>query len=186
MLADKITIIYVDDEENNLFSFKATFRIKYKVLTALSGDEALKLLEENTVNIIVTDQRMPGMTGVEFLEKVIEKYPDPVRILLTGYADMNAVVDAGKQRQDIPLYYQTLGRARPGFDHRPGIRSLPGKSRVKGNERKAGRFERSAGVFAQAKAAFVAWLFITRYCALSKAVSFSLVSGLWMIWFTVL
>jgi len=94
MPENKITILYVDDEENNLFSFKATFRIKYHILTALSGDEALKILEANQVHIIVTDQRMPEMTGVEFLERVLEKYPDPMRILLTGYADMGAVVDA--------------------------------------------------------------------------------------------
>ena len=94
MPENKITILYVDDEENNLFSFKATFRIKYNVLTALSGDEALRLLDNNKVHIIITDQRMPEMTGVEFLEKVLEKYPDPMRILLTGYADMGAVVDA--------------------------------------------------------------------------------------------
>ncbi|MFB9844509.1 response regulator [Mucilaginibacter ginsenosidivorans] len=94
MSASKITILYVDDEENNLFSFKATFRLKYRVLTALSGDEALKLLKANTVNIIITDQRMPEMTGVEFLEKVLKDFPDPIRILLTGYADMGAVVDA--------------------------------------------------------------------------------------------
>jgi len=94
MAAEKITVLYVDDEENNLFSFKATFRIKYNVLTAISGDEALKILETKKVHIIVTDQRMPEMTGVEFLEKVLEKYNDPMRILLTGYADMGAVVDA--------------------------------------------------------------------------------------------
>ncbi len=94
MPADKITVLYVDDEENNLFSFKATFRIKYNVLIALRGDEALKILANNQVHIIITDQRMPEMTGVEFLEKVLEKFPDPMRILLTGYADMGAVVDA--------------------------------------------------------------------------------------------
>lgn len=90
----KITILYVDDEENNLFSFKAAFRIKYNILTAISGDDALKILEEKPVHIIITDQRMPNMTGVEFLEKVIEQFHDPMRILLTGYADMGAVVDA--------------------------------------------------------------------------------------------
>ncbi|MDB4926707.1 response regulator [Mucilaginibacter sp.] len=94
MADKKITVLYVDDEENNLFSFKATFRIKYNILTAISGDAALKLMEEKPVEIIITDQRMPVMTGVEFLEKVIEKFPDPIRILLTGYADMGAVVDA--------------------------------------------------------------------------------------------
>ncbi len=94
MVAKKINILYVDDEENNLLSFKATFRIKHHVLTALSGDEALKILATNQVDIIITDQRMPEMTGVEFLEKVLENFPDPMRILLTGYADMTAVVDA--------------------------------------------------------------------------------------------
>lgn len=90
----KITILYVDDEENNLISFKANFRLKYKVFIAISGDEALKILDKNPVDVIITDQRMPQMTGVQFLEKVLEKHPDPMRILLTGYADMSAVVDA--------------------------------------------------------------------------------------------
>jgi response regulator RpfG family c-di-GMP phosphodiesterase len=93
-MSEKITVLYVDDEENNLFSFKAVFRIKYNVLTAISGAEALKVLSEKPVQVIVTDQRMPEMTGVEFLEKMLETYPDPMRILLTGYADMNAVIDA--------------------------------------------------------------------------------------------
>ncbi|MBL7690350.1 MAG: response regulator [Flavipsychrobacter sp.] len=91
---NKITILYVDDEMNNLISFKAVFRIKYNVLTAISGEEAIKLLKNNTVDIIITDQRMPNMTGVEFLESILDEYPDPIRILLTGYADMNAVIDA--------------------------------------------------------------------------------------------
>lgn len=94
MAEKKISVLYVDDEENNLFSFKAVFRVKYQVYTAISGDEALKILSEKPIEIIITDQRMPNMTGVEFLEKVIELYPDPMRLLLTGYADMNAVVDA--------------------------------------------------------------------------------------------
>lgn len=90
----KIDILYVDDEENNLISFKATFRLKYNIMIASSADDAMKILNSKPVEIIITDQRMPNMTGIEFLEKVIEKYPEPVRILLTGYADMNAVIDA--------------------------------------------------------------------------------------------
>ena len=90
----KIDILYVDDEQNNLISFKATFRLKYNILIAPSADDAIKILETKPVEIIITDQRMPNMTGIEFLEKIIGKYPDPVRILLTGYADMNAVIDA--------------------------------------------------------------------------------------------
>ena len=90
----KISVLYVDDEENNLISFKATFRLKYKVYTALSGSAALEIIEQHPIDIIITDQRMPQMTGVEFLEEVIKVNPDPMRILLTGYADMGAVVDA--------------------------------------------------------------------------------------------
>jgi len=95
MADDKIKVLYVDDEENNLLSFKATFRLKYAVLTALGADEAKRILSENPdIEVIVTDQRMPKMTGVEFLESTLEEFPDQVRILLTGYADMTAVVDA--------------------------------------------------------------------------------------------
>lgn len=92
--ADKITVLYVDDEENNLISFKAVFRIKYNILIAISGEEAIKQLRNNTVHVIITDQRMPQMTGVEFLENILDEFPLPTRILLTGYADMNAVIDA--------------------------------------------------------------------------------------------
>ncbi len=94
MAEGKINILFVDDEESNLFSFKANFRIKYNVFTAISGEAALQVLETQPVDIIITDQRMPGMTGVEFLSKVLEKYPEPMRILLTGFADMNAVIEA--------------------------------------------------------------------------------------------
>ncbi len=94
MTNDKITILYVDDELNNLISFKAVFRLKYNVFTAISGEEAIKILNTKTINIIITDQRMPQMTGVEFLESILDEFPDPIRILLTGYADMSAVVDA--------------------------------------------------------------------------------------------
>ncbi|MBS1588464.1 MAG: response regulator [Bacteroidetes bacterium] len=94
MTNEKINILYVDDEVNNLVAFKATFRLKYHVFTAISGEEAIKLMGSNDVHIIITDQRMPGMTGVEFLEQILEKYPDPMRILLTGFADLNAVIEA--------------------------------------------------------------------------------------------
>ena len=92
---EKIKVIYIDDEENNLFSFKAAFRLKYQIFTAISGEVAKSLLGENPdIAIIITDQRMPGMTGVEFLESILDKHPEPIRILLTGYADINAVIEA--------------------------------------------------------------------------------------------
>ncbi len=83
------------DEENNLVSFVATFRTNYDVLTANSAADAIKLLKDNSdVAIIITDQRMPNMTGVEFLNSIIEDYPLPMRILLTGYTDINALIEA--------------------------------------------------------------------------------------------
>ncbi|MBX9852611.1 MAG: response regulator [Cytophagaceae bacterium] len=92
----KIGILYVDDEQNNLTSFKATFRNTYKILTAISAEEGRKILDENAsdIQIVITDQRMPGMTGVEFLCSIIKDHPDPIRILLTGYSDIQAVIDA--------------------------------------------------------------------------------------------
>lgn len=96
----KICVLYVDDEPNNLFSFKATFRLKYNVLTSVNPIEALDIVKKNTdIEIIITDQRMPQMSGVEFLEKVLEINQLPIRIVLTGYADMNdtiAMVNKGK------------------------------------------------------------------------------------------
>ncbi|MEJ7736489.1 MAG: response regulator [Chitinophagaceae bacterium] len=94
MSEKKISILYVDDEENNLMSFKATFRLMYNVSIATSGDEAYNILQKKMFDIIITDQRMPNMTGIQFLEKILVEFPDPMRILLTGYADLNAVIDA--------------------------------------------------------------------------------------------
>ncbi|MBN2262916.1 MAG: response regulator [Prolixibacteraceae bacterium] len=83
----KYTILYVDDEESNLRIFKNTFRRDYNILTATSGVEGLKLLDNEHVDLILTDQRMPGMTGVDFLKKAIHKYPELNRILVTAYSD---------------------------------------------------------------------------------------------------
>ncbi|WP_257669514.1 response regulator [Parapedobacter tibetensis] len=93
-MENRISVLYVDDEENNLISFRATFRLTYSVYTAISGIEAIRIVKEKPIDIIITDQRMPHMTGVEFLEEIIKISPDSMRILLTGYADMGAVVDA--------------------------------------------------------------------------------------------
>ncbi len=84
----------MDDEVNNLLSFKALFRLKYKVFTAERGKDAVKILDNNLIHVIITDQRMPEMTGVELLESILETHPEPIRILLTGYADLTAVIDA--------------------------------------------------------------------------------------------
>lgn len=92
----KQTILCVDDENDNLDALERIFRSKYSVLRSTSGDEALKILDQNPgkVAVIITDQRMPEMTGVQFLEKSIEKHKDCVRILLTGYTDIESIVSA--------------------------------------------------------------------------------------------
>ena len=77
-------------------SMKATYRREFDIVTAISADEAVKILDEDEegFSIILTDQRMPDKTGIEFLQEVKDKYPDSVRILITGYTDIEAVIDA--------------------------------------------------------------------------------------------
>lgn len=94
MAQKKYSILYVDDEEQNLISFKATFRREYNIWTALSGEEGLKILNDQIIDLIITDQRMPQMTGIQFLEKVIPQYPDTVRMILTGFSDVEAIIGA--------------------------------------------------------------------------------------------
>ncbi len=87
-------ILYVDDEINNLNSFKASFRRHFNIFTAQSAREGRKILGTEEIGVIITDQRMPGETGIEFLESVLPIYPDTIRILLTGFSDINAVMGA--------------------------------------------------------------------------------------------
>lgn len=89
-----VKILYVDDEAQNLQSFRANFRRDFTLFTAESGAEALEIFKKEDLNIILTDQRMPNMTGIEFLEEVQKINAEPMRILITGYSDINAVVDA--------------------------------------------------------------------------------------------
>ncbi|MCE7054857.1 response regulator [Algoriphagus sp. AGSA1] len=91
---EKIKILYVDDEDNNLQAFKATFRREYKIFLAINAQDGRAILDQEEIDIIITDQRMPEETGVEFLESIIPTYPGPIRILLTGYTDIQAVIDA--------------------------------------------------------------------------------------------
>jgi signal transduction histidine kinase len=90
----KHSILCVDDEVDNVESLERLFRRKYKVFTATSGVEALRVLERERISLIVTDQRMPGMTGVELLAASREHQPDAIRILLTGYTDIDSVIAA--------------------------------------------------------------------------------------------
>lgn len=126
MADKKYTILYVDDEEYNLTTFKGIFRRDYNILTAQSGAEAIDLLRRHgtttsatgttsgnidasgletpdkaggdsalgTIDLIITDQRMPEMTGIEFLATVIPEFPETLRMILTGFSDVEAIIAA--------------------------------------------------------------------------------------------
>ena len=91
---DKPSILLVDDEPEILFSLKGLLRREYNLYTAESGKEALALLREHPIDVIMTDQRMPEMTGIELMGKVKAEHPTAIRIVFTGYADIRAVIDA--------------------------------------------------------------------------------------------
>jgi len=94
-VAEKIKILYVDDEPGNLIGFKASFRMDYHVLTAVNIPQAINYLENNPdIKIIFCDQRMPGKTGVDFFEEIRVSHPLPVRILLTAYTDVESIIEA--------------------------------------------------------------------------------------------
>ncbi len=89
------TLLLVDDEPNILSALKRLFRpLGYRILTAESGDEGLEWLEREPVDLVLSDMRMPGMSGAEFLEQVRARWPETVRLLLTGFADIASTIDA--------------------------------------------------------------------------------------------
>jgi len=89
-----IRILYLDDEEQNLHSFQAMFRREFEVFTTVAPSEAVKILAQQDIHIVFSDQKMPELSGVEFFEMIQSDFPEPIRILLTGYADIEAVIDA--------------------------------------------------------------------------------------------
>jgi signal transduction histidine kinase len=84
-------VLFVDDEEENLTVFEATFESEFEIATALSGEQALALMREQEVAVLLVDQRMPGMTGAQLAARVRTEFPDTIRMLVTGYADHVAV-----------------------------------------------------------------------------------------------
>ena len=100
-MSEPIKILCVDDEENVLRSLKRLFRNpEHKILTAASGEDGLKLLkEEAPIQLVISDYRMPEMNGVDFLKDVCEQWPETVRMVLSGYADIPAIVGAINEGQ---------------------------------------------------------------------------------------
>ncbi len=121
----KRDILYVDDEMDNLVVFEATFEDDFNIVTANSGQEALDILEHQSFPVVVADQRMPFMTGAELFEQMRFRYPHTKRVMLTGYADSHAMLDAINQGQvyyfikkpwDRDLVFSILVRAIESYD----------------------------------------------------------------------
>lgn len=94
MESEKFNILYVDDEEDNLRIFKASFRREFNVFTAVNTNIAKEILQNNDIQLIISDQRMPDKTGVEFLEETIADFPDVIRIILTAFSDTTDIIRA--------------------------------------------------------------------------------------------
>src|SRR5574338_1262420 len=98
-------ILIVDDEPAILESLELTLGADYRVFTAATGEEGLAVLEREQIALIITDQVLPSMSGVEFLERAIERRPDAMRMMLTGYADIGSLtraVNEGRIYRYIP------------------------------------------------------------------------------------
>lgn len=95
-MADKIKLLYVDDEAANLNVFRIAFKRRYDVTTCESAVEGLKLMEKEKYDVIISDHRMPEMTGVELLEQVGNLYPDMIRIIISEYVNDEIIRNAIK------------------------------------------------------------------------------------------
>ena len=101
----KYNIIYIDDEPENIRSFKSVFRREYNIFTTDSPSQGLDYLQKNDVDLIITDQRMPEMTGVDFLKKVFEFMPDkpPCRMIFSGFSKTHDI-DEAKNKNWLSIF----------------------------------------------------------------------------------
>lgn len=90
----RYNVLYIDDEENNIIVFRNAFFRYYNIFTALSGEQGLEVLRKEDIHLVITDQKMPGMTGVEVLEQVVKEFPNTMRMILTAYSDIEVIMKA--------------------------------------------------------------------------------------------
>ncbi len=99
-MEEEVTILFVDDEQNVLNAIKRVFIDEnYAVLGASSGSEGLALFDKHQIQVVVSDYRMPGMNGIEFLSEVNKRWPETVKIVLSGFADISTIVTAVNEGQ---------------------------------------------------------------------------------------
>ncbi len=97
MITEKTTkdaVLYVDDEIANLTVFKYAFRKYYEVFTAQSAVEGMEILRQNYIKVIISDQRMPEISGIEFLVQTCSEFPEAIRVILTGFTDIEVIIKA--------------------------------------------------------------------------------------------
>ena len=87
-------VLYVDDEPGNLLPFTLQFRDEFEIMTAANGHEAMEVLAAAPVAVLLTDHRMPEITGVDLCEQVRDRWPHVLRILVTAYSDQQVAIDA--------------------------------------------------------------------------------------------
>ncbi|MBO6516434.1 MAG: response regulator [Bacteroidia bacterium] len=108
MSTKKISVLYLDDEVENLNSFNANFRRLFNVSLANSIDEAYSIIESKEIHVVVSDHKMPHITGIEFFETLCKTHPTIVRVLLTGCSDLNVVVDSVNRGQIFKYLYKPM------------------------------------------------------------------------------
>ncbi|MCS6903958.1 MAG: response regulator [Bacteroidia bacterium] len=97
---EKYKILYVDDDEGNLNVFKASFLREYQVLVATSGEEALDIIKKHPdIVLVISDQRMPGISGIDLLKEIATTHPDILRIIITAYSDIEVAIRATNECQ---------------------------------------------------------------------------------------
>ena len=126
----KFSILYVDDEVSNLHVFKNTFRRAYNIYTAESACDGLQILETKKIDLIITDQRMPEMSGVEFLKKAMVRHPQPNRILITAYTDFTALKDAVNEAKIFQFIQKPWDELHQGTLHPPSGAAAPSRPAV--------------------------------------------------------
>ena len=89
-----ISVLYVDDERQNLIAFRANFKRLFNVFLAESASEALSVIENNKIDVVITDHMMPEVSGADLLETLKNEHPAIGRILITGVSDINVIIDA--------------------------------------------------------------------------------------------
>jgi len=93
-LLEKLNVLYLDDDKDVLDSYNSMHRFDFNIFSTINADEAREIIEKNDIHIIIADQRMPKITGLNFFASIMDEHPEPIRILLTGYSDVSSIINA--------------------------------------------------------------------------------------------